>query len=165
MSIIFASQFEAQHYSGGARGVKTKWCAGSLLKRSTQLLIYLAFHAKDTDSETELYFQRWVVKISKPERFQHSMANMTSQCCFCSGFSLKKIFFKFIDLREREEERKRERSIYCFIYLYIHWLNLVYTLTRDQTCNLSVLGQSSNQLSHSTRADWVAFLLWPSIYK
>ena len=46
----------------------------------------------------------------------------------------------------------RKTSICCPTYLCIHWLLLVCALTRDQTHNLGVLGQCSNQLSCLTRA-------------
>ena len=46
---------------------------------------------------------------------------------------------------ERKEGRKRKR--HCFVVplcLYIHWLVLMCALTRDQTCNLGILGGCSN---------------------
>ena len=56
----------------------------------------------------------------------------------------------FIDLRntgkgERERGREREER-------NIDQLPPVYTLIGDQTCNLLVHGQCSNQLSHPARA-------------
>ena len=48
--------------------------------------------------------------------------------------------FLFIEFREIEEVAgaETEREICCSIYLCIHWLNLVYALTGDQTYNLGV---------------------------
>ena len=47
---------------------------------------------------------------------------------------------------------EKETSICQSTYLRIHWLILVCALTRDQTCNLGVSGQHSNQLSYQARA-------------
>ena len=52
------------------------------------------------------------------------------------------IFFKLTDFR------KRETSICYSTYLYIHWLILVCALTWNQTRNLVISGQRSNQLSY-----------------
>ena len=46
---------------------------------------------------------------------------------------------------------ERETSTCCSNYLCIHWLILIYALTRDWTCNLGVLGWCSNQLSYPAR--------------
>ena len=54
--------------------------------------------------------------------------------------------------RKREREREEETVICCSTYLCIHWLILVCVLTRDQTCNLGVLGCCSNQVSYTARA-------------
>ena len=59
--------------------------------------------------------------------------------------SFKKIFIYWF-------ERERETTICCSIYQCIYWLILVCALTGDQIHNLSVLGQSSNQLRHPTTA-------------
>ena len=52
----------------------------------------------------------------------------------------------------RERERDTERSICCSTYLCIHWLILICSLTGDQTCNLGVSRQCSNQLSYPVRS-------------
>ena len=54
--------------------------------------------------------------------------------------------------RETEGERKRDRDTDLLSYLFIHWRIPVCALTRDQTCNLTVLGQHSKQLSFQARA-------------
>ena len=45
----------------------------------------------------------------------------------------------FLERRGRERETKRETLICWSSYLCIHWLILVYALTRDRTCNLGIL--------------------------
>ena len=71
------------------------------------------------------------------------------------------LFFKFIDFREEggsggkgreERERKKKTSICCSTYLCICWLIPVCALTGDQSHNLGVSGQCTNQLSHPARA-------------
>ena len=72
----------------------------------------------------------------------------------CTIFTQFLKFFKeflLFDWFEKEREREREASICCSTYLYIHWLILICFLTRDETCNLGVLGQYSNQLSYLAR--------------
>ena len=54
---------------------------------------------------------------------------------------------------ERETERKKNTSICCSSYLFIHSLILVCALTEDQTHNLGVLEERSNQLSN-----------WPGLF-
>ena len=61
----------------------------------------------------------------------------------------------YILTSEREGRRERERLIWCYTYLCSHWLILVRALTGNQTCNLGVRGQHSNQLSYLARASWV----------
>ena len=53
----------------------------------------------------------------------------------------------------REREREKESTIYRSTYSCIHWLILACALTRDQTCNLGVLGRCSNQLSYPARVE------------
>ena len=65
-----------------------------------------------------------------------------------------------IDEGERERERERERDKHQFwssTYLCIHWWLLVCALTGDQTQNLGVLGQCSNQLSYQAMAQTIYF--------
>ena len=52
---------------------------------------------------------------------------------------------------ERERQREKEALTCCSIYLCIHQLILVCALTWDQTGNLDVSGQCSNQLSYLAR--------------
>ena len=61
----------------------------------------------------------------------------------------------FVDFRDREEgeEKEGETLICCSTYSCIHWLLLVCSLTRDQTYNLGISGQYSNQLSYLARAE------------
>ena len=62
-------------------------------------------------------------------------------------------------------ERERETWICCSNYLRIHLLLLVCALPRDRTCNLGVLGQCSNNLSHLARAQWLfSSVNWSSIF-
>ena len=49
-------------------------------------------------------------------------------------------------------EGKRETSIYCSSYLCIHGLILARALTGDQTHNLGIGEQHSNQLSYLAMA-------------
>ena len=63
-------------------------------------------------------------------------------------FYYLKIFF--IDFRERKGDRERNSDC-CSTYLCIHWLIFTYALTGDQTHNLGILGQCSNQLSYQAR--------------
>ena len=51
--------------------------------------------------------------------------------------------------------RKGETWICCFTYVCIHWLILLCSLTWDQTYNLGVSEQLSNQLSYLGRDDLV----------
>ena len=57
------------------------------------------------------------------------------------------LFFFFIDCKERE----KKRSSCCSIYLCTHWLLFICALTRDQTHNLGLSGQHSNQQSYPAR--------------
>ena len=53
----------------------------------------------------------------------------------------------------REAEREREITfVVLLIYAFLHRLLLVCALTGDQTHNLGVLGQYSNQLNCPARA-------------
>ena len=66
-------------------------------------------------------------------------------------------FFKknsYIEFRERKERGEEEQeTLICYsTYLCIHWLILICTLTEDQTHNLGLSGQCSNQLSYSAMA-------------
>ena len=63
--------------------------------------------------------------------------------------------FLLIDLSKRE----KGTLICCSTYLYIHWLILICALTGDQTHNLGVLGQHSNQLNHPDRKNHVTILI------
>ena len=56
-------------------------------------------------------------------------------------------------------ERERETSVCCFTYLCTHWLLLICTCTRNQTCNLGIWGQRSNQLSYPARPNGVLLLM------
>ena len=55
--------------------------------------------------------------------------------------------------RERDRQTDRQTSICCSTYLCLYWLILVCALTRDQTHNLGVSRQCSNQLSYPARAE------------
>ena len=70
--------------------------------------------------------------------------------------------FSFSFLMDCVLERERETLICCYPYLCIHWLILVCALTRDQTCNLGILGQCSNQLSYLAGAIsfWKSYMVW-----
>ena len=61
--------------------------------------------------------------------------------------------------RERGKEREKERWI-CSTYLCIHWSFFVCALTRNQTCNLGILGGCSNLLSNPTRTIFSSFHLF-----
>ena len=69
-----------------------------------------------------------------------------SAFCLQSRASFKKIFFNWL------LERERVTSNLTSPYLCIHWLILVCALTGDQTHNLGILGQHSNQLSYPDKA-------------
>ena len=74
-------------------------------------------------------------------------------------FNTKLLFlFLLTDFLEREGsggggegEREREPWICCSTYLCIYWLLLVCALTGDQTSNLGISGQRSNQLSYPAK--------------
>lgn len=53
---------------------------------------------------------------------------------------------------------EREISNCCFTHLHSHWLCLVCPLTGDQTCNLGIWRQYSNQLSYPARV-WICFFV------
>ena len=63
--------------------------------------------------------------------------------------------FLKIDFREEGGVREKRTLICCSTYLCIHWLIPICALTRDQTHNLGVLGQCSNQLSYLARAECI----------
>ena len=74
-------------------------------------------------------------------------------------YSLKVIFFKFMDLRERE----KHWFVVPLIFAFIGWF-LVCALTGDQTCSLGLSGPYSNQLSCLARAyksDFKGFIYYP----
>ena len=61
----------------------------------------------------------------------------------------------FTDFRKRdrsrgrkEGKRDRQTDVDLLFPLHIHWLLLIWTLTRDRTCNPGVSGRCSNELSY-----------------
>ena len=72
---------------------------------------------------------------------------------FLSLFLIDQIFQRIIYLT-------LQKLLICSsTYLYIHWLILICALTGDQTHNLGVLGQHSNQLNHPDRKNHVTILI------
>ena len=70
-------------------------------------------------------------------------------------------FFLLEKGKGREGEREKERTlIYCSTYSCIHWLLLVCALTRDQTFNLGISEQCSNQLCYLASATVDIFILF-----
>lgn len=73
---------------------------------------------------------------------------------------VKKLFIYFTERKkgERKRDREREKPICYSTYIYIHWLIIICTLCRHQTCNLRVSGQCCNQLNYLARATYCDIL-------
>ena len=78
-------------------------------------------------------------------------------------FSFFFFFFFFLLILESGGERETETLIYCSTYLCIHWLIVVCALNGDQTLNLGISEQRSNQLSYAARA-WILPFLKFKVY-
>ena len=106
-------------------------CVASCMRPNWELNLQ-TFEAQD-DAPTN-----WV---TRPGLF-----NTSFEVIFPASF----FFYWLIDLNERA----RETLIGFSPYLCIRWLILVCALTRDQTCNLGVSGQCSNQATHLGVSGW-----------
>ena len=122
-----------------------------------------ADRASDWEGETEQgRYQEWLwdLWLDRQGRWWcqlNEMENWQGQVWEKSRVFFFLIFIYWFE-RERGRQRRERKTSICSIYLCIHWLILVCALTRDQTCDLGVLGRCSNQLSYPARArNWV---LW-----
>lgn len=74
-------------------------------------------------------------------------------------------FLSFYLFIERDRQRQRDWLICCSTYLWIHWLILVCALTGDQTSNVGVSWQCSNQLSYRSGLPFISNSVFKCIIK